>query len=387
MSKIKLSFIINDLYRGGAQRILSDLILQGDKQKFDHEVISFKRPETESKDDTYEKILQESGCKVTYLDGSSLDIFMKLNRHTKNTKPDIVQTFLPYASILARIASVVNSVPVLSLQCNLPSASSFKIQLLDKLTLYFCTAWQGATSGIEKAYGMSNSFFSVSEWTKGRRHFTIYGAVNVDKIRQQIANCDKSNLRKSLNIPDSCPIVMMTARLISWKGHKLLINAVAKIPDVHLLLVGWGPLEEELKTFSKELNISDRVHFLGRRSDVYCLLSISDVYAQTHDIKEGGKIWEGPNLSQMEACAAGVPSVSTAVPYIEELIEDGVTGRLSKLGDIDSLAVALQKTITEKEVSKKLADEATRRVQERFSVEKMVENYQTIWELVSLAKG
>ena len=56
------------------------------------------------------------------------------------------------------------------------------------------------------------------------------------------------------------------------------------------------------------------------------LLKTADVYIQAHSRATDGSIWMGPNTSQMEACAASIPSVSTAVPLIESLIEDGVTG-------------------------------------------------------------
>ncbi len=82
----------------------------------------------------------------------------------------------------------------------------------------------------------------------------------------------------------------------------------------------------------------------------------------------------------MEACAAGVPSVSTSVPLIESLIEDGVTGKLGRPNDPKDLARALEYMLSHREEAQEMARRARLRVEERFSVAAMVQSYAALYK-------
>ena len=177
---------------------------------------------------------------------------------------------------------------------------------------------------------------------------------------------------------------MMISRMISWKGHTDLVSAMKFLPQyVHLALVGWGLLENELKKQARKEGTTERIHFLGARSDVPELLKTADVYIQAHSRATDGSIWMGPNTSQMEACAASIPSVSTAVPLIESLIEDGVTGVLAEPNNPKDLARAIAWILEHKDEAKKLADAARKRVEERYSLSSMIHSYESLYKAVT----
>ena len=198
----------------------------------------------------------------------------------------------------------------------------------------------------------------------------------------RIISTDRRSVRTSLGLRKNQIGVLTIARLISWKGLEDLIRAVAFLPNnVQLYIVGWGPIEHQLRSLAKNEGVVDRVHFLLSRSDVPELLAASDLYVQAHRYASDGRVWEGPNTSQMEACAALLPSVSTAVPRIERLIEDGLTGVLAEPNNPRDLARAIDSLIKDPSWAFALAKAARGRVEECYSTDIMARNYQLLYEL------
>jgi glycosyltransferase involved in cell wall biosynthesis len=106
------------------------------------------------------------------------------------------------------------------------------------------------------------------------------------------------------------------------------------VPDAHVILVGDGPLRGELEQQAVDLGVSDRIHFVGRQEDIPSWLAAMDVFVLP-------SLFEGLPLSILEAMAAGLPVVATAVDGTPEAVEGGVTGRLVPAEDAGALAAAL----------------------------------------------
>ncbi len=392
MNKKKVLILINELLRGGAQRIVLDIAKNIDKNEFDLHVVYMKSHNVFKGDaDSLLADLQKTGVKISCLEGKQKFSWKEVKRFqeiVQKERPDIVHTFLPYAGVVGRVVAKFNRVPhIVSTQCNLPVAYSRKIYWLDKITLHLADAWTAATHGIEQSYGGSIANISEETWNHGRRHFTVYGGVDVETIQQKVAGVNKIEKRKSLNIPADAKVIMMTARLISWKGHDDLIKAVALLPkEFHLLLVGWGPLEAELKMLAEAKGVTNRVHFLGARSDVYELFAIADMYAQTHSRAPNGDIWMGPNLSQLEAAAAKVPSVSTNVPLIEYFIKDKMNGVLAEPNNPESLQAAILWASSHPTEVQAMTESLAKYVSDIYSLKSMVRQYETVYTLVAASK-
>jgi glycosyltransferase involved in cell wall biosynthesis len=385
-AKIQVVILINELLRGGAQRIVLDIARNIDRKRFALQVVYLKAGTNFAPDaQTVLGELEASGTPVTCLSGGPHFSFaeaIRLYRFLRRERPHVLQTFLPYAGILGRIIGRLARVPhIISVQCNLPIAYTKKNYWLDKLTLPFAETWIGATEGIEQSYGDSVEPFTREAWQKGRRHFTIVAGVDLPVFDAKIAKTDRNAKRRELGIAKTDTLIMMTARLISWKGHADLIRAMQFLPlSTHLALVGWGPLEAELKAQAEKEGTSKRIHFLSSRNDVIELLAAADIYVQAHSYAADGSVWKGPNTSQMEACAARVPSVSTAVPLIETLIEDGVTGILAQPNDPRDLARAILFLYEHPDNAQRLAQAARKRVEERFSLASMIHSYEGLYE-------
>ena len=161
-------------------------------------------------------------------------------------------------------------------------------------------------------------------------------------------------------------VVGNVARLVEQKDHRALVDAAPAIlerfPDVRFVVVGDGPLHAELERRAGGLPFE----FTGAREDVPELLAGFDVFVFPSR-------FEGLCLAVIEAQAAGVPVVATPVGGIRETVVDGETGLLVPVGDRTGLAEAVGRLLDDPELAARLAAEARRRVRDRYSVERMVE--------------
>lgn len=168
-------------------------------------------------------------------------------------------------------------------------------------------------------------------------------------------------------------MVVTVARLVPQKALHVLLDAIARLPrTVHLVILGEGRLEGELRASADAARITDRVHMLGFRSDVADHLAASDAYALS-------SIWEGVPLSAQEAILLGTPIVATRVGGMPELIEDGVSGRLVPRGDPAALASALSEVLEDRTVAEGYARRAAEDLKNNFSTSVMLSRLSEIY--------
>lgn len=380
--RIKVAIVINDVLRAGAQRIILDLVRTADRRAFEFVVISMKADEVfvRHSTPTLRADIEKAGVRVIYVSQNlrfSFPDAKKLYSILRAEKPDIIHTYLPYAGILGRVVGRLARVPhIVSMQCNVRVAYDFRGYWMDRLTLPLADAWTAAAESIELEYGGSVENFSETLWNAGRRHYTITAGVDCDAIQKIRTGLDRAGKRREFGIGERDVMLMMTARLVSWKGHNELIEAMPLLPkNVHLCLVGWGERENELKEMAQDRGVIERVHFLGSRNDVYELLGASDIYVQSFSRTKEGRMWMGPNAALMEAAAAEVPIVTTNVPLIERLVQDGVTGKVANVNDPQSLAAAILWLIEHPAQARQMAQKAAKLARERYSVASMVRAY------------
>jgi len=158
------------------------------------------------------------------------------------------------------------------------------------------------------------------------------------------------------------PLVGNVARLAPQKDHRTLIEAARLVPEAEFVVAGDGELRDELERLAE----GSRVRFLGARDDVPDVLASLDVFAFP-------SLFEGLCLAVIEAQAAGVPVVATPVGGIRETVVEGETGLLVPTGDPPALAAAIRRLLEDRNAAQAIAAEAKRRVLERFSIERMVE--------------
>jgi glycosyltransferase involved in cell wall biosynthesis len=123
-----------------------------------------------------------------------------------------------------------------------------------------------------------------------------------------------------------------------------------------------------------------RVHFVGHQEDILPWLAALDVFVLSSD-------WEGMSNALLEAMAAGLPVVATAVGGTPEVVVDGVTGLLVPPHDPISLAEAIVRLLDAPDLRRQMGQAGRERVKKSFTVERMVEQTQTLYEHILSAKG
>lgn len=162
--------------------------------------------------------------------------------------------------------------------------------------------------------------------------------VGVDIARIREMDIDRAAKKRELGVPFDKILVLSVGEMIERKNHEVIIRALAKTgdKDIYYAIAGKGPLKGYLSDLAKELGVSDRVIFLGFRTDVYELYHAADISAFPSRI-------EGLGLAGVEAMAAGVPLVSSNVHGILDYVIDGETGYALAPNDVDGFAAAIER--------------------------------------------
>ncbi len=209
------------------------------------------------------------------------------------------------------------------------------------------------------------------------RYRVIRSGIDIERSADAAAN--RGSIRRELQVEQSF-VVGMVARMAEPKDHACLISAfaAADLPATSLLvLVGDGPQRAAVEQLVEALGLTDRVRFLGGRAD-------ADRVVAGFDLAVLSSRWEGMPRSVVEAAAASVPIVATDVGGVHELIDDGISGRLVPVGDVESLAAALTDAYDRPEAYRNMAEVAERRAG-AFSADRMRRDLVELWR--GLADG
>ena len=184
-----------------------------------------------------------------------------------------------------------------------------------------------------------------------------------------ITSAQTNQLRTEWGAGKDTVVIGTVGRLVPQKALHILLEAfahyrvVAKRPS-RLIVVGCGPLEAELKARSLELGIADAVVWPGFREDIPAIISSFDVFALSSH-------YEGFGIVLLEAMAAGKPVAVTNVSAIPEIVQDGVTGLLSRGGDSCAFSAALLQ-LEDKALRERLGMAGRKRVHE-FTLGRMID--------------
>lgn len=200
-------------------------------------------------------------------------------------------------------------------------------------------------------------------------------------------------LRHELGLPEKAPLVVVLARLVPHKGIESFLEAAAivktRCPDARFLIVGDvfaassrdGTFQQDvayrdsLRRQADRLGLGANLIFTGYRSDIPQLLAHAAVSVLP---SVGG---EGLPNALLESMAAGVPVIATRVGGSAEVIErDGVDGLLVAPRDPAGMAEAICAVLTDEDLARRLGHDAQRRVTQNFSLERMVQETENLYE-------
>ena len=175
------------------------------------------------------------------------------------------------------------------------------------------------------------------------------------------------------------PRIGTIGRIEAQKNLGMFLRAAREVAAAHpqatFEIAGAGSLLDAMTTEARQLGLADRVRFVGPIADVPAFLASLDQFWLTSD-------WEGTPNVVLEAMAAGLPVIATAVGGTPEIIDSDRTGILVDAGDVGSLVAAACRLVQDRRTAHEMGERARAMVGERFSIAAMVQVTEQVYETV-----
>ena len=213
----------------------------------------------------------------------------------------------------------------------------------------------------------------------GARTDVVPSGVDTDRFRPRPE--ERGAARRALALPATAPIIGPVGRLEARKGTAVLLEASAELvkkglSELHVVVVGDGPLRDELFALAARLGIAERVHMLGDRSDIPEILAALDVFVLPSRT-------EGMSNALLEAMATALPVVATAVGGNPEVVSAETVGVLVPPDDPTTIADAVARLVANPTRAAELGAAARRSVAMRYGAAAMVRRLEAIYDAVA----
>ena len=298
---------------------------------------------------------------------------LRLRDFLYECQPDIVHTFLLTGSLYGRFAAMMARVPVvIGTEVNVYERKHTLHALAERWLMRDTDAVVASAESVR-------DFYIRQVKADPTKVEVIYNAVDWAQLQTTVS---RDEMRASAEVPAGAPLLTIIARLTEQKGHRILLDALARTDLAHayLLVVGDGPLRDVLERQAANLGLSARVRFLGVRRDLGNILAATDVFVMP-------SFWEGLPLAMVLAMGAGLPVVATRVAGIPEVVQDGVTGLLVPPGDSGELGAALSRVVNGDTTRVLLGQAARAFVRPRFGVDGYVNAITALYDRLLAARN
>lgn len=216
-------------------------------------------------------------------------------------------------------------------------------------------------------------FERARRWFHANVHRTSGVGIDLGRFSSK-GYAEPNQLRAETGISTESKVIMFVGEISTGKNQELLIRALSKLDvgntQTDLVLVGDGPARPRLEQLTADVGLTNRVHFLGRRSNVSDLLAEADLVASA-------SVREGLPQNVVEAMAMGKPVLASPIRGHVDLIEHGVNGFLTQSFDPEEWALAIKHILSHPKLAARVGRKASERAQD-FEVSKAVAEVVTI---------
>lgn len=359
----RLTMAITELDVGGAEKAFVRIAIGLKNLGWQVSVISLRNA------GPLATLLETENIEVTALEAGGLpDIraVFRLRRELRRKPADILLTFLHQANLAGRIAGRFAGVS--RIVCGIRVADRrLVVTLPERITKGLVDRYVAVSHSVARLH---QELCHIDEM----RMVAIPNGVDVDAIDAAVPA-----IRSEMGCTPEDRVVLCVGRLSAQKAPLDAFDAFRRMteqfpvlrPNARLLYIGEGELRTDLQRRVDELGLQNAVLLPGWRPDVWRLMkSANALLLASH--------WEGlPNVV-LEAQAAGLPVVATAVDGTQELIQDRLTGRLAPPGDTTAMATALGEILLNNEEASELARNARRQVSEHYRWNDCVEQFDQV---------
>lgn len=296
---------------------------------------------------------------------------LQLIRHVRHLRPDIVHTWNTVPGTFAALAVRSGGVPrIIAGHYRIDDCSPAWERFVQRRVAPYVDRFVTNCPTVRDWY--------IAQGLPAERFIVIPSGVP----RSSPSRVDRDALLRKLEVPADARLIGVVGRLVHENRVKDLIWAADLLRVLHdnlrVLIIGDGPLREQLERYARMASDLDHIRFLGERADVGRIMPHLDLLWNARENT-------GPSLVILEAMAAGVPVVASDTPSNRELIAEGETGYLIPLGSRAGRAArarATDRLFNDSDVYVRLAATARRRVAEQFGAERTIEQYMQLYSVL-----
>ena len=386
--------IITRLDMGGSAQNTLDSCLRLDPQKFAVTLLhglsaeSDMNPEERLRVESKLDAARQQGVRIVAVATlvrrisifKDLRAFFHMLRHIRQTRPVIVHTHTSKAGLLGRAAAWSAGVPII---IHTPHGHVFYGHFGLAALRFFLLLERLATRITDRLVALTareRADYVKFKVAPEEKLTTIHSGVDIQRFQAASSHVDRPLNR--FDVPADATIIGFIGWLLPIKGVQVLIDAMGLVCSrssrAHLVLVGKGDQEADLKAQARRLGISEKMTFLGWREDVENILPLFDIFVLP-------SLNEGMGRVLVEAMAAARPIVASKTGGIPDLVIDRQNGLLVPAGDPEAVAAALLEMILQPDQARRMGL-AGRRMSAGFSVEAMVAKIEWLYEQMLLTK-
>lgn len=321
----------------------------------------------------YSRHFRDYGANTLKIDIKTKNIFHpkifaalpKLIRYVKRENVQLIHAHTRVAQVLAYWLQKFTGVPVVT-TCH----GFYKMNLGRKLL----PAWGNACIAISRPVG--ERLKQQYDLSDGQVR-VIHNAVDVAEWENVNSSAQKHVSRKQFGLKEDDQVIGIVARLEKVKGQGILLEAFRELRKKHsrakLLIAGDGKDMARLRDLTKEWSLQDSVIFTGHLDDVRTAFNVIDFFAFP-------ATWEEPfGFALIEAMACGIPVIATDTWALADIVREADAARLISVQDSQALYRSLDEWLSEPGLAAKMADNAKRLVQQRFSIEAMASDISKLY--------
>lgn len=298
-----------------------------------------------------------------------VNAYKKIKQLLKDIQPDIVHCHSSKAGVVGRLAAKKCNVPLILYTPNAYAFQSPECSIMKKWLYIWAERYlsrNACSMTINVSKGEMNKALEYKV-DKPEKFMLIYNGI------PQIDIPDRTVLRSRLALRQDIQYVGFTGRCAKQKDPMTFLKIAKQVislrDDVEFLYIGDGDLEDSMKEWIEQHQLSEKIHMLGFRNDSAEIVGALDIYLST-------ALYEGLPYSMIEAMRAGVPIIATNCIGNNELVFERINGLLFPVRDIESGSKCIISQIENKLISRENAVSTYASV---FSVEKMMDSLQRVY--------
>ena len=364
-NKVRVLQVIHGMHYGGAENVIRNIITKIDSDKFNVSIccVNFTGSIGEA--------LKKKGYDIIALDKDIgiIKTLLTMREVINNKQPDIIHTH--------GIPAFLAIAPIYIFQKKFKWIHTYHFGNYPHINKKYLYAQKVLSRFATKLVAVSESQRRAvlrHLYVKKEKITTIFNGVSSNPYLDD--HDIRSSYRNEFGYTDEDIVVSCIVVLTKQKGVKYFLDSVSHIISenqrVKILIVGGGPLEEELKEQAKNSHFSSSIKFTGWRKDINKIMVAIDVFVLP-------SLWEGLPMVMLEAMASRLPVVATDIADNANVLKNGKVGLIVPPKDSVALGDAIIKIVNDKEYAKSLGESAINRYRSDYEVEKMVSNYEKLY--------